>query len=158
MIVVADTSPINYLILIDQIAVLAAIYDRVFIPHAVHDELLAHAAPPLVRSWAKNPPQWLELASPSTLSTQLQKPLDPGETEAISLAVQMHAEWLLIDEIDGREEAARIGLRTIGALGILLESHRRGLLELPSNLARLRSAGFYASDHLIRQILDLARR
>jgi predicted nucleic acid-binding protein len=45
MIVVADTSPINYLILIDQIAILEALYGRILIPHAVLDEMLNPKAP-----------------------------------------------------------------------------------------------------------------
>ena len=34
MIVVADTSPLNYLVLIDEIDLLPAIFGRVLLPHA----------------------------------------------------------------------------------------------------------------------------
>jgi predicted nucleic acid-binding protein len=47
MIVVADTSPINYLILIDQIAIIETLYGRILIPHSVHEELLSLKPPPM---------------------------------------------------------------------------------------------------------------
>ncbi len=154
MIVVADTTPINYLILIDQIAILEVLYGRILIPHAVLEEMLNPKAPPSVREWAKNPPSWLELLSPST-SLQPQPPkLDRGETEAIALAEELSADWLLIDEAAGRDEATRRGLQTIGTLGILREAHRSGLLELSTTLVQLKAAGFHVSASLIQLILD----
>jgi len=57
MLIVADTSPLNYLILIDAIGVLSQLYGRVVIPGAVHSELMDLEAPPAVRSWAKSIPQ-----------------------------------------------------------------------------------------------------
>ena len=45
MIVVADTSPINYLILIEEIDILTKMYGRVVIPHTVYEELLRGSAP-----------------------------------------------------------------------------------------------------------------
>lgn len=60
MIVVADTTPVNYLILIGEIDVLAKLYGRVVIPPAVHDELTCSRAPESVRGWIAQPPAWLE--------------------------------------------------------------------------------------------------
>ena len=153
MIVVADTSPINYLILIGQIDILETIYGRILIPHAVHDELLSPKAPPAVRAWAANPPHWLELLSPSTRTILAIPRLDPGETEAIALAEAIRADWLLIDEIAGRKEAIRRGLQTIGTLGILLEAHRSGMLDLKTALGQLKGACFRVSESLIETLL-----
>jgi predicted nucleic acid-binding protein len=154
MIVIADTSPINYLIRIGQIHVLQAIYERVLIPHAVHDELLAQGAPLSVRAWAKNLPGWVEAVSPLTARTAILKNLDEGETEAILLAQELCADWLLIDETAGRAEATRRGLKTIGTLGILLEANKRGLLPLRECLKDLHREGFYVSNNLIDRILE----
>jgi predicted nucleic acid-binding protein len=154
MIVVADTSPINYLILVGQIDIIAKLYGKIFIPHAVHDELLSLKAPSSVRTWAKNPPQWLDILSPST-GPRLPIPrLDRGETEAIALAEELHAHWLLIDEAAGRDEAAKRGLQTIGTLGILREGHIAGLLDLRTVIDRLTASGFRVSPSLIRLLLD----
>jgi predicted nucleic acid-binding protein len=154
MIVVADTSPINYLVLIDQIEILERLYGRILIPHAVHEELLSLKAPSPVRAWAKNPPGWLELLSPSANLNPPVSRLDRGETEAIALAEELHADWLLIDEAAGRDEATKRGLQTIGTLGILREGHRAGLLDLRTTLDRLSTTGFRVNQSLIQLLLD----
>jgi predicted nucleic acid-binding protein len=154
MIVVADTPPINYLILIDRICILETLYTRILVPHAVHDELLRSKAPAPVRAWALNPPSWLELLTPSTTPTTLLSKLDLGEAEAIALAEQLRADWLLIDEADGRDEATRRGLRTIGTLGILRDAHRAGLLNFSDEVIRLRKNGFYIGQALIDALID----
>ena len=154
MIVVADTSPLNYLILIDRISILETLYSRILVPHAVHDELLRSKAPATVRAWALNPPAWVELLSPSATPTVLLAKLDLGEAEAIALAEQLRADWLLIDEADGRDEATRRGLRTIGTLGILRDAHRAGLLNFSDDVIRLRQNGFYIGQSLIDALIN----
>lgn len=153
MIVVADTSPLNYLIQLDQIHLLHAFYGQILVPHAVYEELLDDAAPEVVRSWARNPPAWLKLLSPSHVPPQMLATLDPGGAEAIALAEELHADWLLIDEADGREEAARRGLRLVGTLGVLRDAHRTGLLDFREQAKRLQNAGFFVSDALILRMI-----
>jgi predicted nucleic acid-binding protein len=154
MIVVADTSPLNYLIQIERIDLLQLLYGRILVPHAVHDELLDQEAPPAVRAWAQDPPAWLELLSPSTTPLKLQAVLDPGEAEAIALAEELRADWLLIDEADGRDEAARRGLHTIGTLGVLRNAHLKGLLNFAVEARRLQDTGFFVSNDLIAKLID----
>ncbi|MGP8247746.1 MAG: hypothetical protein ACLQVN_24945 [Bryobacteraceae bacterium] len=69
MVVIADTSPINYLILIDQIDLLARLYHRILIPPAVMAELKHPLAPRPVRDWAGDTPDWLEIVSPKSSLT-----------------------------------------------------------------------------------------
>jgi predicted nucleic acid-binding protein len=57
-IVVADTGPINYLILIGHIDVLPILFERVILPSAVRDELMESKAPTAVRDWIAAPPYW----------------------------------------------------------------------------------------------------
>jgi predicted nucleic acid-binding protein len=59
--VVADTGPINYLVLIDAIELLPKLFEKVFTPLAVQSELLNPDAPSIVRAWATLPPPWLEV-------------------------------------------------------------------------------------------------
>mgnify|MGYP001767929126 CR=1 FL=1 len=49
--------------------------------------------------------------------------LDGGESEAIALAIELSADLILIDERKGTEAARRLGLTTIGVLGVLLEAN-----------------------------------
>src|SRR5439155_25570522 len=123
MVVVADTSPINYLVLIAQIDLLGRLYTRILIPTAVLVELKHPLAPKPVRDWASNAPSWLEVLSPKGSLTLAQ--LDLGENEAIALAIEMHAEVVLIDEQAGRQEAARRGLRVAGTSPCSMRPIRR---------------------------------
>ena len=80
MVVVADTSPINYLVLIDQIELLPELYTRTLIPPAVLEELKHPMAPKPVRDWVAHPPRWLEVLSPE--SSVIVAQLDLGESAA----------------------------------------------------------------------------
>jgi predicted nucleic acid-binding protein len=77
MVVVADTSPINYLVLIEQIDLLTRLYARILIPPAVLEELKHPLAPKPVRAWACDTPKWLEILSPK--DTLILAELDLGE-------------------------------------------------------------------------------
>ena len=102
MIVVADTSPLNYLILLGHSDALPAIYGRVLVPDAVLIEMQHPEAPAEVRIWALAPPAWLEKRHVQQLDASLAVELGAGEREAISLALEVKADVLLIDERAGR--------------------------------------------------------
>jgi predicted nucleic acid-binding protein len=154
MIVVADTSPLNYLVLIGQVNVLEALYGRILIPHAVHDEMLSRKAPASVRAWATSPPEWLNIVSPTSISITAFPRLDPGETEAIALASELCADLLLIDEAAGRDEAGRQGIQTIGTLGVLREAHYARLLDLRTSVDEIIRLGFRVSPALLQILFD----
>ena len=130
-IVVADTGPLNYLLLIEQGSLLPRLFETVHIPEAVHAELSAVGAPEIVREWVATPPPWL-LIAPTPAITQPLEQLDAGEQAAIALAVQMKAELLLIDDRAGVRAALAHGLEAIGTLGILDQAATAGLIDLPS--------------------------
>jgi len=101
MIVVADTSPLNYLIRLGRPDVLRDIYGRVLVPRAVLIEMQHPEAPPEVSAWASAPPAWLEAMQVQQLDASLAAELGAGEREAISLALEVQADVLLIDERAG---------------------------------------------------------
>ena len=86
--------------------------------------------------------------------------LDRGEQDAILLAESFKAERLIIDDLEGRREAANRGLPVIGTLGILAEAARRNLLDLPQALAALQATNFHVAPDLIELLLanDAKRR
>jgi predicted nucleic acid-binding protein len=86
MIVVADASPINYLILIEEIDILTKMYGTVAIPPAVRDQLLRLAAPEIVRAWIGQSPSWRTVRTPVNAPDASLAKLDPGERDAILLA------------------------------------------------------------------------
>ena len=154
MIVIADTSAINYLILIDEVQLLRDLYGGVVIPPAVQRELLASNSPEPVRRWTSAPPDWLRLASPGPEAlARTDDALDAGEWEAIALTLDLHADLLLIDDAHGRREAQRQNLSFTGTLGILLAASEKGLLRLDDAIRKLRQTSFSISDKVLQRIL-----
>lgn len=157
LLVVADTSPLNYLILIGQIEVLSRLYGEIFIPAAVFQELSASSSPPDVKHWSQNPPSWLKVRQVLQIPTSVRSAaIDLGEQEAITLALKLDADWLLIDDLDARCEAEAHQLRVTGTLGILLEASREKMIDLDASLAALQQTNFRASPSLIAAVRNLA--
>ncbi len=153
MIVVADSGPLHYLILLEQTELLPRFYGQVVIPEAVLRELTASKAPQSVREWLSKHPPWFRVQSvPPDQLEIVADDLDLGEREAIALAHLLGADLLLIDELAGRAEARRRHLRVTGTLGILRIAAEQGLIEVPEVLARLRDTSFYVDERLISSI------
>jgi predicted nucleic acid-binding protein len=90
MIVIADTSPLHYLIPLEHAEVLQHLYGCVIIPEAVVHELQAQKTPAVVRQWITNPPEWLQVRQIAVPPDPALAELDPGEREAIALAAANH--------------------------------------------------------------------
>lgn len=156
-VVVADTSPINYLVLIDCMDVLRRLYARIVIPEEVLNELTSNEAPPQVSAWIRTRPEWVEVC-PAAATTQLplqigEDELDAGEIAAISVALGESDSLLLIDESAGRMVASRLGVANTGTLGVLLAAAREGMLDFGEALDKLRMTNFRISQTLIDKLL-----
>ncbi len=151
--IVADTSPLNYLILLGHADLLHGLYGQVFVPRAVLSELSDLKAPPEVRSWAASPPAWLEVQDVLILDDSLDASLGAGEREAISLAMELRADLLLIDERAGREQAEARHINVSGTLAVLLDGSWRGGLDFPALLDSLRRTSFRISPKLVDYML-----
>lgn len=131
MIVVSDTSPLCYLLVIEGIEVLPQLFGRVIIPQRVRDELLAPGAPKLVQEWISQPPDWLEVQTiPDQIDAALNQ-LDVGEQEAITLALQLQADLILLDDLAARRIATQLQLEIVGLLGILSSAAEKGIVDFP---------------------------
>ncbi|MGH9790868.1 MAG: hypothetical protein ACRD5W_06635 [Candidatus Acidiferrales bacterium] len=84
------------------------------------EELRHSGAPPEVTFWLSQLPAWIEVRTVIARRDEALAGLDAGERDAILLAEEMHASFLLIDERDGRLAAIRRGIVTTGTLGVLL--------------------------------------
>ena len=156
--IVADTSPLYYLLLIDQIDLLPRLFGTVFIPAAVHKEMCHPAAPPRVREWAAHPPAWVEIASVTLRDDDGLQALGAGERAAITLASSMRADLILIDERKGTQAALQRGFETTGTLGVLRLASRRGLINLAESFDLLKRTNFRSRQHIRDQLLDEASR
>jgi predicted nucleic acid-binding protein len=153
MIVVADSGPLHYLILLDQTDLLRRLYGEVRIPQVVANELLAGNAPRSVSEWVSAPPSWVAVIAVSDEDIDsVSDALDLGERAAISLAQKIRADLLLIDESAGRAEAAKRSLRVTGTLGVPRTAAEQGLIDVSNVLARLRTTNFYVEEELLRKV------
>lgn len=150
MMVVADTSPLNYLVLIGEANLLHVLYGRLLIPKAVLSELQDPGAPSAVIAWIENRPEWLEACRAALLSEGSNEELDAGGSEAIALAEKYRPEVLLLmDEEAGRLEARRRNIRTTGTLGVLDDAAARNLVNLSAAIERLKETNFRAKVDLL---------
>ncbi len=92
--IVADTAPLNYLVLIEAVGILPRLFASVLIPPAVKKELSHGNAPAAVSTWIANPPSWLKVVNLKTSVVALSH-LDDGEAEAIALALEQPGTLLL---------------------------------------------------------------
>jgi predicted nucleic acid-binding protein len=129
LIVVSDTSPVLSLARIGRLELLQLLYQRVLIPEAVFEELMAVPRSPDDVDFAAVP--WLVVAKPNDRRRvdQLCVDLDRGEAEAIVLALEQHADLLLVDERRGRRTAHAEGLVITGLLGVVAQAKRHGLID-----------------------------
>lgn len=152
MIVVADAGPIIALAQIGQLDLLAALYDRPTIPQEVHREIANSPDLP------NGPPPWLRVHGPADRQAVviLNQQLDPGEAEAIVLALELSAP-LLIDDLVGRRVATERGVPIIGTLGLLLRAKQADLTERVAPLiSALAAAGFWMSEALKSRVIHEA--
>ncbi len=149
--VVADTTRLNYLILIGAIDVLPKLFDSVLVPNSVVRELKHPEAPLTVQRWIAKPPKWLIIHRIRNIDPDLRY-LGAGEQEAIALALRQFADALLIDERIGRREAQRRNIPVVGTLALLDEADREHLLNFEDTLRRPRQTSFRLSPALIKAL------
>ena len=157
--VVADTTPLRYLVEIGFESLLPRIFTKVWIPGAVARELAAKGTPDIVRQWAGRLPSWVEvreIVDPAFAHEA--SGLDRGEWEAIQLAQEIHANLLLIDERHGARIARQQGFAVTGTLGVLVEAARAGFVSIDEALARLVNTNFRRTDQLFEQTRQRARK
>lgn len=156
MIVVSDTSAITNLWQIQRLDLLEQLFQEVIIPPAVEAELfrIPNQKQAIGRLY------WLKTQAPTNLSAvqQLLTQLDAGESEAITLAAELKADYLLIDEMTGRSIAQQRGLKVTGVLGVLMMAKQQRLIEAVKPLmdALQQQARFFIHQRLYDEVLKLA--
>ena len=157
MLVVADSSPLIGLCRIGMLHLLRETFNHVIVPEAVWREVTSdNASKAGVQELLES--SWIERRSVTDvrLVHLLRRDLGPGESEAIVVAREIAADFILMDERLGRSTAQRLGLRCVGLVGFLIEAKRRGLIADASETANLlrEKAGFWVS----QELLDLLRK
>jgi len=161
MLVASNTSPISNLAIIGRLKLLQSQFGEVRIPAAVKAELDRFSHPYALESIQQAIREnWLrsQKLHDDKVARLLDAGLDPGEAEAIALALEISADLILLDERDGRIAAERAGLRVTGVLGVLLRAKRDGQVQtVKKELDALRTAPvFFVSPSLEAQVLEAA--
>jgi uncharacterized protein len=159
VIVVADTSVVVNLTCIGHADLLQRLYQEVWIPQKVAEEFnWQTSVNPRFRDLQL--PPWLRIRDPLAIPERIRsnRLLDDGERAALALAVEIHADAILIDEENGREVAEELGLHRVGILGILLRAKNQRLIPAlkPVLDALKRDANFWVSRSLREKILKRA--
>lgn len=153
---VSNTTPLRYLIAIEQEHLLGQLFEKVFVPVAVREELRDAKTPENVRNRVLSLPAWFEVRPvQETQATTFPVTLHRGEREAILLAEALRVDVLLIDEQIGRTIALSRNLPLSGTLGVLERADRIGLVsDFPQVLRRLKASGFFLTEVLESQLLE----
>ena len=157
IVVVSDTSPVRALHFLGLLSILKELYGHILIPPAVERELNTSS---VLEAIDLSRFDFIEVRAPEQTARleQLLESLHLGESEAMALALEVHATAVLIDEAAGRKAAARLGIRALGTLGILLEAKVKGHIEEIRPLLNklVDELGFFVSNELKQTVLKLA--
>lgn len=153
MIVVSDTSCVSNLISVNHLDLLHKIYNEIYLPPAVYNEILQLREDIKLEIASHD---WIRVEEDFEKNISLSPPkyVDPGEAEAIDLALYLKADRLLIDERKGTLLANKLGLTTIGLLGIFKIAKENNLVPSAKNLVdKLIENNFWLSNSLYQQFL-----
>lgn len=155
MILVADSSALIALSICNQLTLLEQLFGQVVVPKAVYDEA--------TQPNKKQANQLKTYLADKVRQVDMRQYVfldgfaDAGETEAMVLYKQIHADKLLIDDQRGRNVAKINHIETIGSLGVLLTAKQRGLIDkIAPILDQLSQSDIYFSDQLMAMVLELA--
>jgi predicted nucleic acid-binding protein len=159
MIVVSDTTPLISLDAIGRLAILQQLFGEIIIPQAVLDEVsfARGEAKRFEREIVGAP--WIKtvIVRDHHAVEGLLDELDRGEAEAIVLARELKADWVLMDEKKGRRKLSQFGINRVGTLGILLKAKQQGLIQhVRPEIDRLQSVAFRMSPDVVYEILKAA--
>jgi predicted nucleic acid-binding protein len=144
---VLDSSPLIIFHQIGRLELLQRLFDIVIAPPAVAREI----GPSLGAL-----PPWISERHPVSIPA-LALALDPGEREAIALAVQLSADVIVLDDLAARRAARQLGLNVTGSAGLLVQAHRRGLIDaVQPHLDAMVANGLFVGRQLYREILEAA--
>ncbi len=159
MIVISDTTCLSALVRIGELDLLKRLFHEVIIPVKVHEELLALSSFGVDVSIFSTL-DWIKIQQPeaSPLLNELLTVLDTGESYAIALAIELNADWLIVDDLDARHIAAQLNINITGTGGVFIQAKDRGVITQVKPYLDLimTKAGFRLSSTLYNRILQLA--
>lgn len=158
--VVSDTTPLIGLASIGRLEILKKLFEEVYIPQAVYDETVTHGKVDGKTKQEVEKASWIKViqVKDHLAVNLLLDEMDLGEVETIVLAVEMKADWVLMDEKKGRRKLSQLDIPKIGTLGILLRAKQlKYISSLKTEIENLRKTGFSISQTVVDEVLKIAR-
>ncbi len=159
MIVVSNTTPLIGLASIGRFELLRLLFGKITIPQAVYYEAVVAGREEGGAKREVSEASWIEVVKVrDRLAVEvLLDELDLGEAETIVLALELRADWVLMDEKKGRRKLSQLGMRKIGTVGMLLKAKKLGYIQsVRDELDSLCEKGFSLSKAVIDAVLEQA--
>lgn len=159
MIVVSNTTPLIGLAILQRFDILRQLFGEVYIPQAVYAETVIAGSGEGSAKREVSGAAWIKVVNvQDRLAVEvLLDELDLGEAEAIVLARELNADWVLMDERKARRKLVQLGINKIGTLGILLKAKQEGLLEtIRPDIEKLQQKSFRMSQSVIDAVVKQA--
>lgn len=152
--VVADASPLIGLATAGALHLLRELYGTVTISRLVKEEVTGHSKRPGARELdAAMREGWVRVA-PAPPETWRFTGLDSGEASTLALAAEQEGALVLMDDTQGRAQAAALGLEVLDLAGLLLAAKRERLIAAVLPLVgRLARRGFTLPKDARRELL-----
>ena len=149
--IIGDSSALIALCVVDKLELLEKLYDNLFVPQAVYDEVTE-----VGKAQSDKLKQFLQ-SRVKVVDLNLTKlGLGIGELEAITLYKELDADVLLIDDNRAKKYAVLNDVRVIGSLGILIKAKENGYIEkVKPLLEKIMKSEVYISDKLVSKVLDI---
>lgn len=154
--IICNATPLIAFSRISQLSLLQQVVQRIVIPQAVADELLAYVSAQGVGSVNLEQESWIQtrLIKDRQQVNLLLPTLDLGEAEVIALALENQASLVLMDELTGRQVAQSLGLKITGSIGLLIRAKQQGLIPaIKPLIEQMQQAGLYYSNRFIEMVL-----
>jgi predicted nucleic acid-binding protein len=158
--VICNTGPIIGLMSISRLDLLCELFQKVFIPQAVYDELCAKSITHQtdirqIKEYVGSGKLKLYKVENQKMVKAMYGRLHFGELEVLVGAKEKNIEIAIIDDLSARKMANELLIDTIGIIGILYLAKREGLIDnIKKELDKLRESGYYISDKLYRSVLE----
>ena len=149
--IIGDSSALVALAVVNQLELLEKLYDKLYVPQAVFDEVTQIGKPQ-----SDKLRQFLQSRVKRVDLTLTQLGLGLGELEAITLYKKLDADVLLIDDNRAKKYASLNGVKVIGSLGVLIKAKEKGHIEMVKPfLDEIQKSEVYISKKLIEKVLEI---
>ena len=146
-VIISDTSCLIVLSRIQRLDLLKDLYESILITEEV------------AREFGEELPSWVEIKKVQNTANLrvLKNIVDLGEASAIALALELDDTLLIVDDLKGRKEAQRLGLKITGLMGVLLKCKQENIIsEVKPILIAIKEASFRISEKIELFVLQQA--